>query len=370
MKFLGWTGWLISTAILSLLLAEILVRIFLPKVDAPLAKEFRVNSKRDRVPFMMFGAPPYNGPSPTQPKPEGEYRVFVLGGSTVEHGDPALPECLEEKLHKRGAKNIRVYNYGVVSANSGNQLARLVFEIVDLEPDLVVFYDGVNDSQHPLLNDPRPGNSFDHVVYENHPLISADTWDYPAIPLLLYGSELMRRCCQQYFIDAFTDLPRLRKEAGYETKEWRLEIARKYVGNAIKAGRFTKAHDAEFIWFYQPLVNYKKPRTEKEENMVHHEEHYSSLRSFIQREMAAAQRKGLLSDKRSFDISGVFEGVEEEIFWNSTHILQFARWKVVDAMIDPIISLIKDDPRLSFTDDPGKTTESPIVPAPSEAGIQ
>jgi len=304
------------------------------------------------------------------PKPPGEYRVVVLGGSTVEHGDPALPQCLEEQLRKQGAENLRVYNFGVVSANSGNQLARLVFEVVDLKPDLVVFYDGVNDVQHPMVNDPRPGYSFDHVVYEKHPLISESASEYPVIPLMLYGSELMRRCCHEYFVTALTDRDKHRQAVGYRSQEWRRKIARIYVGNAIKARKVAEAHGSKFIWFYQPLVNYKEPRTEKEQNMVHHEEHFSEIRTFVRQEMASAIKRGDLSPATAVDLSDVFDGVEKQVFWNSTHIIQFARRIVVAGMEAPVLNLIRDDPDLKLKSPRKAEPQSLVIPPLAEPGIK
>ena len=48
-------------------------------------------------------------------------------------------------------------NAGAPAYVSGQELARLIFEVLDLEPDIVIVYDGFNDLNSALLFDPRPG---------------------------------------------------------------------------------------------------------------------------------------------------------------------------------------------------------------------
>jgi hypothetical protein len=78
----------------------------------------------------------------TLPKPEGTYRVFVVGGSTVAVGlADALGVALETRLP---GQRLEVINAGIAGADSlivGNVVA----EVVKYEPDLVVVYSGHNE---------------------------------------------------------------------------------------------------------------------------------------------------------------------------------------------------------------------------------
>src|SRR5579862_2853333 len=90
--------------------------------------------KRDPKPYTMFGPAPdeYRGPIASPAKGIGEYRVFILGGSTLVTGILSLPELIEKSLHEAGLTNVHVYNFGVVSQKSGQELVRLFLEVVDL----------------------------------------------------------------------------------------------------------------------------------------------------------------------------------------------------------------------------------------------
>lgn len=93
--------------------------------------------------------------APQMPKTREEYRVFFLGGSTVYVGKPPIADLVQRLFHEHGIKNVKVYNFGVVSSVSGMELARIVFELSDLAPDLIVMYNGGNDILQPWSWDRR-----------------------------------------------------------------------------------------------------------------------------------------------------------------------------------------------------------------------
>ena len=83
-------------------------------------------------------------------KPAGEFRIVALGGSTTYTsmvGDyrDAYPQRLERELHERGYRNVRVINAGVPGYMSWDSLVNLEFRALDLDPDMILVYHGVND---------------------------------------------------------------------------------------------------------------------------------------------------------------------------------------------------------------------------------
>lgn len=84
------------------------------------------------------------------PKPPGEFRIACLGGSTtygrgVKEYALAYPQLLEAELGSRGHGSVRVINAGAEGYTSWESLLNLEFRVLDLEPDLVISYDGIND---------------------------------------------------------------------------------------------------------------------------------------------------------------------------------------------------------------------------------
>lgn len=93
----------------------------------------------------------YRGEEIEVPKPAGRFRIVVLGGSgtyTIKVPDYRLsfPAQLQRRLREQyGRPNVEVVNAGVGGYNSWETLINLQFRVMDLQPDLVIFYDAIND---------------------------------------------------------------------------------------------------------------------------------------------------------------------------------------------------------------------------------
>ena len=83
-------------------------------------------------------------------KPEGVYRIFMVGGSTilgsgVTH-DSAIPAIMQKMFDSRDLDlKVEVINAGVSGANTITEYNLISEKIVNYEPDLIMMYDGWND---------------------------------------------------------------------------------------------------------------------------------------------------------------------------------------------------------------------------------
>jgi lysophospholipase L1-like esterase len=93
----------------------------------------------------------YRAPDMAVPKPKGTFRVLCLGGSTTYEGrdnDNTYPALLQKELRTLfPGKRIEVMNCGVEGMNSRSNFLH-VPAYLELEPDLIIGYLGVNDSQN------------------------------------------------------------------------------------------------------------------------------------------------------------------------------------------------------------------------------
>ncbi len=82
------------------------------------------------------------------PKPEGEFRIVAIGGSTTEDvwTEDGLhwPLWLERRL-KGSSLDARVLNTGMSAYTSAHSLVRLEFDVLDHHPNLVVVMHNIND---------------------------------------------------------------------------------------------------------------------------------------------------------------------------------------------------------------------------------
>lgn len=94
---------------------------------------------------------------------EDAYKIAILGGSTTDgrlYPFKSWPEILHEKL---GRDNITIYNGGVYGYMSGQELIKLIRDVLRLKPDMIIVYDGVNDE---VANDKYPlMHSYAEQVY-------------------------------------------------------------------------------------------------------------------------------------------------------------------------------------------------------------
>ncbi|MGC9503058.1 SGNH/GDSL hydrolase family protein [Baaleninema sp.] len=92
----------------------------------------------------------YRGEEIIQPKPEGEFRIVCIGGSTtyttrVDDYRLSYPDLLEKELQERGYTNVNVVNAGVPGWESWNFLIDFELRTLDLDPDMIIVYSGYND---------------------------------------------------------------------------------------------------------------------------------------------------------------------------------------------------------------------------------
>jgi lysophospholipase L1-like esterase len=99
----------------------------------------------------MINSRGFRGPEIEVPKPESVYRIAAIGGSTtygtyIHEWYDAYPAQLERVLREEyGYTNVEVINAGAGGYNSWETLVNLAFRVMDVEPDLVIFYQNTND---------------------------------------------------------------------------------------------------------------------------------------------------------------------------------------------------------------------------------
>jgi len=339
-KTFKWILYIFCFLLVSFVIAELFFRYLYPRI-VPFDERIDV---RYATPYTMFSN--FNYGTKEKPKAKGELRIFMLGGSTVAYGKPPLPVYVELELKKRGIHGVRVFNYGVISQNSSQELAHLVFHVIDSEPDIVVIYDGGNDIMDPLLYDPRPGFPFNFLAYENNVLFK-DFKEYPWLSLLAYGSEMFRHLFRSYFFEKFGNFSALRMEANYGTDLWSEKVADIYAANLAKAARICSAYNVEYVAFFQPIIFYKRNAVsdveknilirwpKKEANLVR--PYTMDVRARILRNIREQQK---YVPFEFYDLSGTFAESKEAVFTDYIHINDPSNRKIATAICDHLMDTV------------------------------
>ncbi|HXW24866.1 MAG TPA: hypothetical protein VEK73_08980 [Xanthobacteraceae bacterium] len=194
------------------------------------------------------------------PKPADELRIFVTGGSTVVFGAPlanSIPGAIEAALHAGGFQRARLYNFGVASFLSGQELSLLVHHLADLKPDLVIAYDGGNDLFSPWMYDPRPGYPFNFIAWEEAINKLSNTGNRSkTIPSLVQDSALLQALTGTTEWGIRTGLDGLRRSVGYVSDPWKRALVEAYARNIGAMCRVARANGALFAAYFQPMLPY------------------------------------------------------------------------------------------------------------------
>lgn len=352
LPLLGKAMLLLVYLIFLFILAELLSRIIAP-AEGAFDRMYPAENARHPYPYVMFkgkgnsltgfGEEVYNehgyrGKYPVMPKPSGEFRVIMLGGSAVWEGDTLLTTYFQAELQNNLTAQAQVYNFGVVSANSSMQFITLVNEVALLEPDLIVCYDGANDVIHPLHYDPRPGYPFNFLIYENNPFFMKS---FPAFTLLAYKSNLFRLIAGKYLSEKIAHQSLLRKQSGYMTEKWRNEIMKVYLDNIRKTISFVRLLNARSITFLQPTVYSRKNLSDDERKFVQaraeEKRHAETLYSMI----SAAAKTDTIIAESFVNLSDVFDSTEKTVFRDNVHVSNEGRRLIAKRMTEEIIRLLK-----------------------------
>lgn len=149
----------------------------LPYLNYGLKPNWTRSSDKPNAPKKTSNSLGFRGREVVVPKPEGRYRIACLGGSTTyDDGigdDDAYPLKLEQALRAAlPGRDIEVVNCGVPSYTSAETLANLSFRVLDLQPDALVLYEGINDWRV------RPYKNFDGAYFHYRKVWDGTTKSY------------------------------------------------------------------------------------------------------------------------------------------------------------------------------------------------
>ena len=142
-------------------------------------------------------------------KPSSVFRIVALGGSStydvsIEDNKKIFTAQLEKLLKEQyGYQNVEVINAGVPGYNSWEILVNLEFRVLDLDPDLVIIYEGTNDV-HARMVEPSS--------YRGDDSGRRQPWQVPPVPLWEHSTFLrivsrMMNFTRQVSVDDFTSSP-------------------------------------------------------------------------------------------------------------------------------------------------------------------
>lgn len=182
---------LFCSTILGLFLAECGLRIYAHYSNNGNVSCWRIHEYEKMIyeplPYMMFGLKPlstgktgrwkinslgFRGKEIPIEKPQGVFRIVAMGGSTtfgycIENEEDTYPAILERLLNNvyKGNPKIEVINAGVSGYMSAESLINFQMRILDLKPDGIILYHGINDLRARMVPNFKGDYSHHRVVW-------------------------------------------------------------------------------------------------------------------------------------------------------------------------------------------------------------
>lgn len=265
------------------------------------------------------------------------YKIFILGGSAMwGWGAPdwgTIPAYLQDELAAQREDPVCVVNLGENAFVSNQELVELVLRLRAGErPDLVIFYDGVNDvlAAHETG---RPG------LHQNFRLIAGRV-EARQSPLLVWLQQL-NTYQLAYRLTRGGETRKLDRPP-IDAPTLAAEIVDNYLGTVDVVEGLAQAYGFDVFFFWQPYILLgSKPLTAEERAMVEspdmmleQEPDLSALFTETYRRMPAQARER----ERLEDLSGLFDA-REGLLWIDTwgHVTPVGNQMVARAMVPFIV---------------------------------
>jgi lysophospholipase L1-like esterase len=269
---------------------------------------------------------------------ESTQRVFVFGGSTAwgagSRDEFTIPSLLAKDLARDPATRAEVTNFGQWAYVSTQELIALLLELQRGNvPDVVVFYDGINDAFSTYQNG-RAG------VPEN------EAWR--RIDFESAGQALFYRVARRSRI-----VQLVHRVRGATFDHWAppepaalAGLAQETIEVYARNHQFAEALAARFgfdvLYYWQPVIWTKKELSVYERSIAEEStRELPSLDAFYRKVWAQVGAEATLAENGRFrDLSGAFDDVSDSVFWDWTHITEDGNERIAREMSRDVSALL------------------------------
>lgn len=246
------------------------------------------------------------------------FKIFCFGGSTLlgtgARDAYTIPSRLSSYIHQSFPnKNVEIINFGCHGYNRSIENIQLQLELLaDHKPDLVIFYDGVNEVISAQENQ-KAGYPTNAANRQNE---FKTGFSYKRKIGLLFSSSNIKRLITFLQRKVFKTKP---MEVP-NTENLSSQVAQQYV----RALKITKALANQYNFkvynFLQPMIYLNKPLTNHEETMAKSNGHFEKL--YISTYKNIRQNQELQKDTTFIDISAMFANDQNTIYTDFCHIAE------------------------------------------------
>ncbi len=267
-------------------------------------------------------------------------RVFLFGGSTLwgvgARDEHTIASALSNELAARATVEVEVVNYGQIAYVNTQELLSLLIEVRRGNvPDIAVLYDGVNDCfsayENRAAGNPIRQFAWDPIQYRKqdevtHRLITPNLRNAAVVAL---ADRCLRSAGGTHAI------------AEREAQRLAAEVLEVYRGNLRLLQTIELSARCRTLCYWQPSVFTKRPLAAAEQQVVN--QYGESLKRFFDRVYRRVRADQKLAEAGIFhDISRVFEGHKEQLFFDYCHLTEGGNELVARRIATDVLRLIDE----------------------------
>ena len=261
-------------------------------------------------------------------------KIFCFGGSTMyssgARDEHTIPSKLSKLIHdKFPNQNIEITNFGCHGYTRTSENIQLQQELIKNNiPDIVIFYDGVNEiiSAHQNNRAGTPTNAYNRI---NEFKIAHDY--KKRIRLVITSSNLYR------FTTALQR--KINTNSAYGKLQNRpdslgLSIAKNYIGLVKISNSLEKDYGFKTYNFIQPIIYSKKHLSPTEKEYYKYQEYYENLYRISYN--AIKNDSLMINDPSLIDISNAFDTTKKTIYVDFCHVSELGNELVAKKIFNSI----------------------------------
>jgi lysophospholipase L1-like esterase len=286
-------------------------------------------------------------PAPVGSDETRPFRILMLGGSSLwgfgARDDHTIPSLVARRLYEKGLR-VEVRNHAEIGYVSTQEVIALIRELQGgYRPDVVVFYDGVNDTTSALLEG-------EAAVTTNERNRRAE-FNIRQSPARL-GASMLARLVQESASYRFAQVIGRRLSGGRgkvgglpdldRRNELAAEVVRRYRANLSIVEHLGRGFDFDALCYWQPVV-FDKPSLDPHERSEAEELEWA--RGFFHQVYEAIRDSPELRGNPKFhDLSRLYSGTGGLIFIDYCHTTESANVPIARAMATEIERCLQGRP--------------------------
>lgn len=271
---------------------------------------------------------------------DARMRVFVFGGSTAwgfgARDEFTIPSLLAKSLARDPALPVEVTNFGQWAYVSTQELIALLLELKRGNvPDVVVFYDGINDSYSAYQNG-RAGVA-QNEAWRRLDFESAGMALLQRIARHSRSVQLATRLRGRYLTETWAP-----PETGPAMTRLAQDTLDVYIENHRIAEALAARYGFETLYYWQPVVWSRRDPTAFEKSVAEQTVRNFPLLDVFYREVYSLVDSDarIAALGRFRDLSRVFDTVDDTVFWDFTHITEGANERIAQEMSRDVSALL------------------------------